>query len=116
MKLDHSTVLTARAVVQFLLRLCSVVLVLIGLVLIGDRILFGIMGNSEIKSAWTIWRNTGQWHGIFLGVPILVVGAGLGFFSAGLSRWMVRPSARGCSQCGYATLDDEGRCSECGYR
>jgi len=116
MKLDHSTVHTARAIVQWFLRVCSVVLVVWVIVLIGNRVLFGVLGSGYLSAAWKVWMNTGEQQGIFLGLPMLLVGAGLGFFSSGLARWMVRPPARGCARCGYETLDDQGRCSECGYR
>tara|TARA_R100001198_G_scaffold92475_1_gene71861 strand:+ start:311 stop:610 length:300 start_codon:yes stop_codon:yes gene_type:complete len=99
-----------------MLRLVGLSMVTIGLVMVVNRLLFGLWGTGNIAQGWSNWMGIGQWHGIFFGVPLLGAGVTLALLSGRLSHWIVRAPAMGCARCGYETLDDEGRCSECGYR
>jgi len=81
-----------------------------------NRVMFGILSNGDLSSAWKVWKGIGEWHGVFLGLPLVAVGLGLGFSSGALTWWIVRPAPRGCPACGFGEVDDEGRCTECGYR
>jgi len=81
-----------------------------------NRMLFGVLASGNFVDSWTIWTGIGATHGVYLGLPLVVVGVVLGFMSTRFARWVVQPPAMGCGCCGYATIDEDGRCSECGYR
>ena len=98
------------------IRVVALVMIVVGLLMIGNRVLFGLWGVGDIKQGWKMWMSNGQWHGMFLGVPLMSAGVLLAFLSAWLSAWIVRAPGIGCARCGYETLDEDGRCSECGYR
>lgn len=116
MPTDHAKVHRVRAIVLGMLRLVGLSMVTIGLVMVVNRLLFGLWGTGQIAQGWSNWSDIGQWHGIFFGVPLLGAGVTLALLGGWLSHWIVRAPAMGCARCGYETLDDEGRCSECGYR
>ena len=116
MKTDRDSIQTLRLVVLLALRLVSVALVVWGLVLVGNRLLYGVLGNGDVTAAWSSWMSNGEWHGVFLGGSLCVVGGGLGLASGWLAQWIVRPAPRGCPSCGFGEVDGEGRCTECGYR
>ncbi|MHA7814230.1 MAG: hypothetical protein ACX94C_12675 [Phycisphaerales bacterium] len=112
----HTRIHRSRAIVLGVLRCGALVMVVVGLILVANRVLFGLWGTGNITQGWSSWRGIGQWHGIFLGVPLVGAGVLLGFFSTRLSGWIVRAPGMGCARCSYETLDENGRCSECGYR
>jgi hypothetical protein len=112
----HTKIHRSRAIVLGVLRSCSLIMIVVGLVMVANRILFGLWGTGNIAQGWSNWMGVGTWHGIFLGVPLTGVGILLGFFSARLAGWIVRAPGLGCARCSYETLDENGRCSECGYR
>ena len=112
----HTRVHRARARTLMVLRAIAVVLIGTGLVMVFNRLLFGLWGTGNIAQGWSNWMGIGEWHGIFLGVPLTGLGVALALLSGWLSRWIVRAPGMGCGRCGYETLDEDGRCSECGYR
>ncbi len=113
---NHARTHTARAIVLSVLRAIGVVLIGIGLVMVFNRLLFGLWGTGNIAQGWSNWTSIGQSHGIFLGVPLTGLGVLLALLSGWLAHWIVRAPGIGCGRCGYETLDGDGRCSECGYR
>ena len=98
------------------LRLVALTMIVVGVVMIANRVLFGLWGTGNLPQAWSSWMGNGEWHGIFFGVPLTGAGVILAVFSAWLSRWIVQAPAMGCARCGYASLGEAGMCSECGYR
>lgn len=112
----HATVQAARALVLAFLRLIALGLLAVGVVMVASRLLYGQLGNSDLSAAWRVFVGIGQSHGIYLGLPLAVAGLTLALLSHRLSHWIVRPPEPGCARCGYDSLDDGGRCTECGYR
>jgi hypothetical protein len=112
----HWRVHRVRAIALGLLRVIAITMITAGLILIANRLLFGLWGTGNIAQGWSNWMGNGQWHGIFFGVPLTGAGIALALLSRWLSHWIVRAPGMGCGRCGYATLDEEERCSECGYR
>lgn len=107
-----------RALVQFLLRIVSVLCIAVGAVLVANRFLWAVFGPADITSAWDVWSGIGQWHGFHSGVPLILAGGAIAFLSRHIAVWAVRPPALGCPNCGYDTRaaeDTEARCPECGY-
>ncbi|MEX0876600.1 MAG: hypothetical protein WD114_03990 [Phycisphaerales bacterium] len=111
----HTAVHRTRAIGLGVLRTVSAIMVIIGLLMALNRMLFGLLGTGDLSDAWTVWREIGSLQGVFLGLPLIGVGVLVGLYSDRLTHWIVRPPAKGCSRCGYATLGEDGRCSECGY-
>jgi len=103
-----------RAVLLGLIRLLAAGLVVWGAFRIGNRLLFAVVGNGDLKMAWTAWTGAGESHGVFSGVPMVVIGLGLAFGSRALVRWVVRPAEAGCPRCGHELLPGADRCPECG--
>lgn len=103
-----------RAVLLGLLRLLAAGLVGYGLYLIGARLAFGLIGNGDLVSAFQLWQGIGTDHGVFRGVPMLVIGVALGLVAKRLVVWIVRPAETGCPRCGYAVEATVSICPECG--
>ena len=103
-----------RAVLLGLVRLVSVGLVLWGAFGIGNRLLYAVVGNGDLKQAWTAWMGAGESHGVFSGVPMVMIGLGLAIWSRPLVRWVVRPAELGCPRCGHEVMAGLDRCPECG--
>ena len=103
-----------RAAVQGLIRLLALGMLVVGAVGLGNRVVFAVRGRGDMRAAWTAWQGIGAAHGVFLGVPLLVVGMALAIWSAPITRWAVRPPAEGCVGCGYAVSADAAACPECG--
>jgi len=114
MKDMHERVLGVRARVQWILRAVGLAAALVGLVLVLGRVFYGVLGTGSLRDAWRAWTGVGAGHGVFLGVPLVGVGAGLAVLAPRAARWIVRPPEHGCAACGHGDLDDTGRCSECG--
>ena len=112
----HEKIHTVRAVVLAVLRLIALALTIIGVVMVANRLLFGQLSNGDISAAWRVFLRAGQTHGIYLGLPLAVAGVALALLSRRLAHWIVQAPAMGCANCGYETLDEDGRCAECGYR
>ena len=112
----HYRTHATRAIVLGVLRAVSLIMVAAGTVMVLNRFIFGLLGMGDLASAWSNWMGAGAWHGVFMGVPLVAVGVALALSSRRLAAWIVRPPGTGCPGCGYATLDEDGRCSECGYR
>lgn len=112
---SHERVLALRAVVLGGIRLAALAMVSVGIVMVTNRLLYAWLGTGEISSSWRVFNRIGETHGIYLGLPLMAVGIALGLLSERIARWVVRPPVRGCPRCGYETLDEAGRCSECGY-
>ncbi len=104
-----------RAVVLASIRLIALAMVTIGLVIAANRLLYGLLGASQLSAAWTVFSRMGETHGVYLGLPLMGVGIAMAILSRRIARWVARPPSRGCPRCGYETLDESGRCSECGY-
>lgn len=112
----HNRVHTVRAVVLAALRLIALTLTIVGVVMVANRLLFGQLSNGDLSAAWRVFWRAGQTHGIYLGLPLAVAGVALAMLSRRLAHWIVQAPAMGCANCGYETLDEDGRCAECGYR
>jgi len=110
----HERVMSVRAWVQWALRALGVAMVLVGILMMANSVLYGALGTGDIKNAWGQWTGVGRFHGVFLGVPLGAVGAAVAWLAPVLARWTVRPPERGCAACGHEDLDDSGRCNECG--
>lgn len=98
------------------LRLVALTMIVVGVVMIANRVLFGLWGTGNLAQAWSNWMGVGTWHGIFFGVPLAGAGLIIATFSGWLSHWLVQAPAMGCARCGYASLAEDVVCSECGYR
>lgn len=96
----HRRIHTSRAIVLGVLRTLSLLMITVGLVMIVNRLLFGLWGTGNIAQGWSNWMGIGQWHGIFFGVPLAGAGVILAFTSGWLSRWIVRAPAMGCAAAG----------------
>lgn len=112
----HRVVHVYRSIALGSLRAIALAMITVGMVMVFNRILFGLWGTGNIAQGWSNWSDIGQWHGIFFGVPLACAGVALALLSSWLAHWIVRAPAMGCAKCGYETLDEQGRCSECGYR
>lgn len=116
MQSDSAIVHRVRAVVLGVIRIVSVAMVGAGLVMVANRLLYGLLGVGDLSSGWQAWSGIGATHGVFLGLPMVGVGLALGILSERITRWAVRTPARGCAACGYQSVGEDGMCSECGYR
>jgi len=110
----HERVMKVRAWVQWVLRALGIAMTLVGIVLVLNRVVYGLLGTGSLEDAWKTWRGIGTVHGVFLGVPLGAVGAAVAWLAPVLARWTVRPPERGCATCGHEDLDDSDRCNECG--
>ena len=113
---NHARVHAARAIVLGMIRFFALVMVVVGLVLVMNRVLYGIFGVGDLSASITIFRDIGETQGMYLGLPMLAMGVLLGLMSRRLSHWVVRAPELGCAGCGYESLDENSKCSECGYR
>ena len=113
---NHARTHAARAIVLGMIRFCAMVMVVVGLVLVLNRVLYGVLGVGEIAAAFNTFVSIGETQGMYLGLPLIAVGLLMGMRSERLARWVVRMPAMGCANCGYSTLGEDGKCSECGYR
>lgn len=113
---NHARVHGIRATVLGVIRLIALAMVVIGVVLIYNRLLYGVLGVGEITAAFNTFVGIGETQGMYLGLPLIAVGLLMGMRSERLARWAVRMPEMGCANCGYATLDENSKCSECGYR
>lgn len=113
---NHARVHTARAIVLGLIRLAAMIMFVVGLVLVFNRLLYGIFGVSDLSASIMVFRDIGETQGMYLGLPLVALGVLLGLMSRRLSHWVVHAPEFGCAGCGYETLGDDGQCSECGYR
>lgn len=106
----------ARALTLAVLRAVAVTLIAWGAVQIASRLLYGLLGNNNLPSAWNVWNSIGETHGIFRGIPVLALGIALALalLSAPLARWIIRPPAPGCPRCGYNHNNASTPCPECG--
>lgn len=78
MRLDRDSIQSMRTLVLMAIRLLSVLLIVTGLVTIGNRLVWAILAVGDLKQAWGVWNSIGAWHGIYLGLPMVLVGAALG--------------------------------------
>lgn len=112
---------TLRMLVLGALRLASIGLLAWGAIQLGTRLTFGLLTPGPFSDAWESWRDIGETHGVFRGIPILLVGAALAGASRPLTHWVIRAPAQGCPRCGHDTSSPardsaSPRCTECGYR
>ena len=104
-----------RAIVLGCLRALSTLSIAVALVMIGNRLLFGMLSSGSIEDAWSVWTGIGAWHGVYLGLPLFFVGLAGALASDALAEWIVRPPGQGCPGCGYASEAPAGApCPECG--
>ena len=47
------------------------------------------------------YESTGQTHGLFRGLPAIILGVVLALASQRLATWIVRPPDSGCLSCGH---------------
>jgi hypothetical protein len=113
---NHARVHAVRAIVLGLIRFAAMVMVVVGLVMVFNRVLYGMFGVSDLSASIMVFRDIGETHGMYLGLPLVAFGVVLGVMSRRLSHWVVRVPEIGCAGCGYETVGDDGQCSECGYR
>lgn len=111
---NHLRIHRFRCVVLGVVRSVALLMLMVGFVMVANRVLFGYIGEGSMSGAWGSWVGIGTWHGVFMGVPLIVGGIGLGLTSRWLAAWIVQAPPPGCANCGYGSLDDQGRCSECG--
>lgn len=103
-----------RATLIGLFRLLAVGLIAYGLFLIAARFAFGLIGSGNLTSVFRVWRGIGEGHGIFRGIPMILIGFVFAIKSRSLAKWIVRPPESGCINCGYPTPQDTKACPECG--
>ncbi|MCA9275187.1 MAG: hypothetical protein KDA29_04100 [Phycisphaerales bacterium] len=116
MSSNHARVHGIRAAVLGVIRLIALAMVVIGVLLVLNRLLYGVLGVGDVTAAFNIFVGIGETQGMYVGLPLIAVGCVLGWISRRLSHWVVRAPEIGCAGCGYETLGDDGQCSECGYR
>ena len=103
----------ARAVALWAIRSIGLALTGWGVFMVSARLLYGTLGTGQPRTAWTVWMDVGQTHGVFRGLPLIAIGLALAFFARGLARWIVAVPGSGCPGCGYERTT--GDCPECGY-
>ncbi|MAY74792.1 MAG: hypothetical protein CMJ31_08800 [Phycisphaerae bacterium] len=114
-RMTDESVLAVRAVVQWIAKSLGVALVMIGFVGIVNRVFYGFAFGRGIQDAWSIVESTtGMVNGFTNGVPLVVCGLTLVCFGKPIARWIVRPAATGCAECGYPTAPVSEPCPECG--
>jgi len=114
--LRPTSVNPARAVCLAVVRLAAAGLIAVGGAMVANRLLFAVVGNGDLKTAWTSWMGNGESHGIFAGLPLLALGLALAFAGRRLTRWIVTPPEPGCPRCGFEVAQDAAVCPECGQR
>lgn len=113
---------TARMLILGVLRLSAVVLICWGLIQVGGRLTFGLIAPGAFSDAWRTWQGIGEEHGMFRGLPMLIVGTALAGLSRPIAWWVICAPERGCPRCGHDTSGTGAsgtggaRCSECGYQ
>ena len=114
MQIRRESVHGIRAALLALFRLVAVVLLAWGGVRIANRVLFAVLGNGDLSFLWKAWTGVGEDHGVFLGVPMVMVGLVLALLGRRIVVWVVRPPETGCVSCGYAVERGMEECPECG--
>ena len=113
--LTNQAIWRARGVVLWIIRGVGVWLLGLGAFLVGSRLMFGMVGPGDVVSAWRVWDGIGADHGVYRGVPMLLIGAALSLASRPLSGWIVCAPGAGCPGCGYdGGSAPHAPCPECG--
>ena len=107
---------SVRAVVTWALRLTGLGPVLYAGFQIGARATFAVFTGGDVWQNLEAHMDIGSEHGLFRGVPMLIVGVVLMVASRWAARWVVAMPERGCPRCGYAGSVVDGVCPECGQR
>lgn len=113
--LTPSTVVSARTLVIWVIRLAALYLVLRGGYLALQRLLMAlIVGQPEM--AWGVWMEIGnESHRVSIGSVMVVIGILLAIFNRPLGAWLTPAPKEGCPACGFSRGDeDPTRCTECG--
>jgi len=121
-RLTPDTTRAARTVTLWALRLVGLWLITWGLFQIGTRLTFGISGsifnNGSLRDAARTWTGIGETHGLFRGLPTLLLGIALALASKHLARWIIRPPSHTCLRCDHPLSEGDHpvptRCPECG--
>jgi len=103
-----------RATLVGLFRLFAVGLIAFGSFLILARLAFGLIGNGNLTSVFRVWQGIGEGHGIYRGIPMILIGFVFAVKSRSLAHWIIRPPESGCTNCGYPVPEDTKACPECG--
>jgi len=116
MTLETRTIHASRALLTWLIRATAVAMIAVGLYWIGARLVFALLGNGDLISAFKVWSGVGSEHGIFRGLPLTLIGAVLATASRRIARWVITVPESGCPSCAYARPSDAaGPCPECAY-
>ncbi len=116
MEIRGGSVHGIRAGLLAVIRVVAVVLLAWGGFRVVSRVLFAVLGNGDIRTAWTVWTGAGESQGVFQGVPMVMVGIALAVLGRRIVVWVVRPPEWGCASCGYAVAANDVVCPECGRR
>jgi len=91
-----------RALVLWVIRAMALMMVVYGLTMCLNRVLFGLLaGQSFYESTFQVWMEIGETHPMYRGLPLIILGVVLGILSKRLSSWIITVPNDCCPRCGY---------------